>query len=118
MTPYLLLERTLSKDGHYAGVGEEQDSTLQSELCRHPLTIRNKSGVPRGHRALWEAGVGGGVRGKLSSFTKRVYYLLVPKQVSAELVFSTTPNGLHLTQCIKNQNAFTSLDFQDIIVSS
>ena len=59
VTPYLLLERTLSKDGHYAGVGEEQDSTLPSELCHHLLIIHNKSGFPRGHRALWEAGGGG-----------------------------------------------------------
>lgn len=42
----------------------------------------------------------------LFSYTKIFYYILVPEQVSMELIFLMTPNGLHLTQWMKNQNTF------------
>lgn len=42
----------------------------------------------------------------LFSYTEILYYILVPEQVSMELIFFMAPNGLHLTQSIKNQNTF------------
>lgn len=46
---------------------------------------------------------------KLFSCAKIFYNILVSEQISMELIFFITPNGLYLTQCIKNQNAFHEL---------
>lgn len=53
-----------------------------------------------GYKTLW------GKKKKLFSYTGLLYYILVPEQVPMEFIFFMTPNGLHLTQCIRNQNTF------------